>query len=166
MLTVLVNFVGVFLSRNLAKLYFLSGGLGMPPFKVVTLYCDCIIEFDRISCLEVNRLSLLLLLLPIILVVSLRFVFCSLAATCGVELTSFGFLFRPLSKALSFFTKFKDAGILHNNPKNAALFLNKNISSIDMWWQSRKIREIINIFKREYCVDNKYSCELLVKKIL
>jgi putative transferase (TIGR04331 family) len=69
-------------------------------------------------------------------------------------------------KALIFFTKFKDAGILHNNPKNAALFLNKNISSIDMWWQSRKIREIINIFKREYCVDNKYSCELLVKKIL
>ena len=70
------------------------------------------------------------------------------------------------SKALSFFTKFKNAGILYNNPEKAALFLNKNISSIDMWWQSKKIREIINIFKREYCVDNKYSCELLVKKIL
>jgi putative transferase (TIGR04331 family) len=69
-------------------------------------------------------------------------------------------------KALSFFTKFKDAGILYNHPEEAALFLNKNISSIDMWWQSKKIREIINIFKREYCVDNKYSCELLVKKIL
>jgi putative transferase (TIGR04331 family) len=69
-------------------------------------------------------------------------------------------------KALGFFNKFKDAGILHSNPENAASFLNENISSIEIWWQSRKIREIINIFKREYCVDNKYSCELLVKKIL
>lgn len=72
--------------------------------------------------------------------------------------------FNP--KALSFFTKFKNAGILYNNPEKAALFLNKNISSIDIWWQSRKIREIISIFKTEYCVDNKYSCELLIKKIL
>jgi len=69
-------------------------------------------------------------------------------------------------KSLSFFTKFKNAGILYNNPEKAASFLNKNISSIDIWWKSRKIREIISIFKREYCVDNKYSCELLVKKIL
>jgi putative transferase (TIGR04331 family) len=69
-------------------------------------------------------------------------------------------------KALSFFNKFKNAGILHNNPEKAALFLNKNILNIDKWWQSRKIREILRIFKREYCVDNKYSCELLVKKIL
>ena len=70
------------------------------------------------------------------------------------------------SKAYLFFNTLQDAGIIHVNPKKAAIFLNKNFSNINLWWQSEKIRKILLVFKSDYCVDNKNFAQLLIKNLL
>lgn len=70
------------------------------------------------------------------------------------------------SKAYLFFKMLKEAGIIYDKPKKAALFLNKNFLNIDLWWQSKKIRKILLIFKRDYCVDNKNFAKFLIKDLL
>ena len=70
------------------------------------------------------------------------------------------------SKAYLFFHTLQEAGLIYDNPKKAALFLNKNISNINLWWQSEKIRKILLVFKSDYCVDNKNFAQLLIKNLL
>jgi putative transferase (TIGR04331 family) len=70
------------------------------------------------------------------------------------------------SKAYLFFRTLQQAGLIYDDPKKAALFLNKNISNINLWWQSEKIRKILLVFKSDYCVDNKNFAQLLIKNLL
>ena len=70
------------------------------------------------------------------------------------------------SKAYLFFSTLQEAGLIYDDPKKAALFLNKNISNINLWWQSEKIRKILLVFKTDYCVDNKNFAKLLIKNLL
>ena len=70
------------------------------------------------------------------------------------------------SRAYLFFSMLQEAGLIYEDPKKAALFLNKNISNINLWWQSKKIRKILLVFKSDYCVDNKNFAQLLIKNLL
>jgi putative transferase (TIGR04331 family) len=70
------------------------------------------------------------------------------------------------TKANLFFRKLQEVGVIYDNETKAALFLNKNYSNINLWWQSIKIRKILSLFKSNYCVDNKNFIELFLKNIL
>ena len=41
--------------------------------------------------------------------------------------------------------------IYFNNPKNAALFLEKNYDNIETWWSSKKIRNLRSYLKKNIC---------------
>lgn len=61
---------------------------------------------------------------------------------------------RPHVK--KFYNELKDANIFHDSPESASNFLNKNASSIDLWWQDPSTRkaylDFVNNFAR---VDEK-----------
>lgn len=69
-------------------------------------------------------------------------------------------------KFYNFINNFFEVGIAHNNSFDAANFLNKNYYSIEDWWLSTKVRKVLNIFRKNYCVDKKNFVSSFVQNFL
>ena len=68
--------------------------------------------------------------------------------------------------AKKFFKLLKEANILFDNPKSAAIFINKNYSNIDEWWNSKKVQNAVKIFSYNYArtTNNPYTFFKFINK--
>jgi hypothetical protein len=55
------------------------------------------------------------------------------------------------------------AKIVHTNLKSLEEFLNLNLSSIEAWWYSESVRNILKTFKKNYIRTDKNVIPFLVK---
>lgn len=53
--------------------------------------------------------------------------------------------------AVPFFNKLKRVGIFHENPESAAKMVDEIWHDVDSWWNSKEVKEVVNLFKKEYC---------------
>jgi hypothetical protein len=68
-------------------------------------------------------------------------------------------------KIEKYISAFKDLGVIHDTPKQAAEFINTNIHNIRTWWHSRKNVELRKEFLKNYGVTKKYPLLSWVPKI-
>ena len=59
----------------------------------------------------------------------------------------------------------KKAGIIHNDPKNFANFVNNNFFKIDVWWNSKQVQRTIRNFNLKYNFSDKSPINTLSSKL-
>ena len=59
-------------------------------------------------------------------------------------------------KDLSIFKSLKDNGILHDDPKVLANFINLNYQNIDIWWKSANVQKTIKKFCKYFTATNEH----------
>ncbi len=73
--------------------------------------------------------------------------------------------FTIRDEALYYFDMLKNVKILHDNPDNAAKFINNIYNDVDKWWLSKDLQMIREIFCNEYANSNKNSFKKFLKEI-
>jgi putative transferase (TIGR04331 family) len=69
------------------------------------------------------------------------------------------------NESLHYYEMLKDVKIIHDNPYNAARFINNIYDDIDKWWLSKDLQMIRKSFCKEYAQLNKNSFKEFIKEI-
>lgn len=69
------------------------------------------------------------------------------------------------NESLRYYKMLKDIKVIHDNPYNAAKFINNTYNDINKWWLSKDLQMIRNAFCKEYAVLNKSSFKDFIKEI-
>lgn len=59
----------------------------------------------------------------------------------------------------------KKIGVIQNNSKNFASFINKNFENIDEWWNTKRVQNVIKKFNHQYNFSVKNPISFLASKI-
>jgi putative transferase (TIGR04331 family) len=69
------------------------------------------------------------------------------------------------NESLRYYEMLKDIKIIHDNPYNAAKFINDIYNDVDKWWLSKDLQMIRKSFCKEYARFNKNSFKEFIKEI-
>ena len=69
------------------------------------------------------------------------------------------------NESLRYYEMLKDVKIIHDNPYNAARFINNIYDDIDKWWLSKDLQMIRKSFCKEYAELNTNSFKEFIKEI-
>ena len=75
------------------------------------------------------------------------------------------FKYEINKNSLAVFKRMQEHNILFDSGKECAKFLNLNYNSIDEWWDSNAVQEIINDFRRDYAPTCSNFSELFIKEV-
>ena len=68
-------------------------------------------------------------------------------------------------KCFKDFYALKKIGVIHNNSKTFASFINKNFENIDEWWNTKRVQNVIKKFNHQYNFSVKNPISSLATKI-